>query len=235
MWPNFDRRHRAFARWNCAIRVNALRLRALLALSVIASPVLAGTVYKCIGSRGELIYQDAPCPKTQKQQTLHLSDSTAAPSPQMPVESVSTDDVPTASPPVTQAIAPATSLTQLYRCTHAVDGSAYISPNGNPQPFLAPYGMLGAADMPLAQAYGSGGAGISAPEVSRGRVTAGLIANNYVWVQDRCRPMSVPEICRALRDQYQDNAQKLRRAFKSDQAPLQQRDTELRAQLTNCQ
>jgi hypothetical protein len=61
-----------------------------------------------------------------------------------------------------------------------------------------------------------------------------LIANNYVWVQDRCHPLSVPEICQALRDQYQENAHNLRNAFKSDQPPLQQRDTELRAQLTHC-
>ncbi|HEY0199969.1 MAG TPA: DUF4124 domain-containing protein [Rhodanobacter sp.] len=202
---------------------------------VIGSPAMADTVYKCIGNHGKLIYQDAPCAKTQKQQTLHLDDSTASPSPQVPATTTSTGNVAVDSNPEPRSNAPNTPLTQLYRCTHAVDGSAYISPYGHPQPFLAPFGMLGAADLPLAQAYGApGGAGISAPEANHGRVTSGLIANHYVWVQDRCRPLSVPEICLALRDQYEENAHKLRNAFKSDQLPLQQRDTELRAQLTNC-
>lgn len=210
------------------------RAVALLLLAAVGSPALAGTVYKCVGSRGELIYQDAPCPKTQKQQTLHLNDSAAPVAAPAPAEAATASPAPVIDPPAPLPPTPGTPLTQLYRCTHAVDGSVYVSANGNPPPFLAPYGMLGAADLPLAQAYGPGGAGISAPEANRGKVTAGLIANNYVWVQDRCRPMSVPEICRALREQYQDNAEKLRRAFKSDQPPLQQRDTELRAQLTNC-
>jgi hypothetical protein len=207
----------------------------LLMLVVVSGPVAAGTVYKCLSADGQTSYQDAPCAKTQQQQALQLPDDRAAPSPpaSMPVEP---DEIsrPTegAAAPSPMPVAP---LTQLYRCMHAVDGSTYVSSNGHPQPFLAPLGMLGALPTSLSQAYGQpSGAGISAPEANRGRVTAGLVASNYVWVQDQCRPLSVPEICHELRDQKEQNARKLQRAFKSDRPPLQRRDDALRAQLTNC-
>jgi hypothetical protein len=139
------------------------------------------------------------------------------------------DEVPATPAP------PSVPLVQLYRCMHAVDGSTYVSSNGHPQPFLAPLGMLGTLPTSLSQAYGQpGGAGISAPEANRGRVSSGLVAGSYVQVQDQCRPLSVPEICHELRDEYEQNARQLRRAFKSDQPPLQRRDSELHAQLTNC-
>jgi hypothetical protein len=207
----------------------------LLLLVVTGGPAIAGTVYKCSGAGGQVTYQDAPCAKTQQQQTLQLSNDTSVPVPSSAAASapVSTPaiDEHTSAPP----LVPDVPLPQLYQCMHAVDGSAYVSSNGHPQPFLAPLGMLGALPTSLAQAYGQpGGAGISAPEANRGRVTSGLVASNYVWVQDQCRPLSVPEICHELRDEYEQNARQLQRAFQSDQPPLQRRDSELHAQLTNC-
>jgi hypothetical protein len=98
-----------------------------------------------------------------------------------------------------------------------------------------PYGILGASQAPLSQVYGPpNSAGASAPELNRGRISPNLVANNYVWVQDQCRPLSRAETCRALRDAYEDNADKLHRAFKSDQPPLEKREQELRRQLQNC-
>lgn len=208
------------------------RLPALLLLLAVSGPAAAGTAYKCSGAGGQVTYQDAPCAKTQQQQTLQLSNDPAAPAPPaaVPVSRPAVvDEVPVAP------AEPSVPLTPLYRCMHAVDGSTYVSSNGHPQPFLAPLGMLGALPTSLAQAYGQpGGAGISAPEANHGRVSSGLVASNYVWVQDQCRPLSVPEICRELRDEYEQNARKLQRAFKSDQPPLQRRDSELQAQLTHC-
>jgi hypothetical protein len=123
----------------------------------------------------------------------------------------------------------------MYTCLRATDGKTYLSENGDPQPYLVPLGMLAVGSPSLSQVYGPpNSAGGSAPELNRGRVTPGLIANNYVWVQDQCRELTRAETCRALRDAYDDNATKLRRAFKSDQPPLEQRDEQLRAQLRNC-
>jgi len=213
-----------------------LRLITLLLLLVVTGgPALAGTVYKCSGAGGQMTYQDAPCARTQQQQTVQLSNDSSAPVPSTvavsaPASPTATDEHASAPP-----LVPSVPLPQLYRCMHAVDGNTYVSSNGHPQPFLAPLGMLGALPTSLAQTYGQpGGAGISAPEANRGRITSGLVANNYVWVQDQCRPLSVPEICHELRDEYEQNAHQLQRAFQSDQPPLERRDGELRAQLTNC-
>ena len=209
------------------------RPSALLLLLAMNTPAVAGTVYKCSGTDGRAIYQDAPCAKTQRQQILQLPDDTTAPSP--PVSVATTPDRPplvaTPVPPPT----PGVPLVQLYQCRHAVDGSLYVSRNGNPPPFRAPLGMLGALSTPLGEVYGSPNhAGISAPEANRGRVSAGLVANNYVWVRDQCRPLSVPEICSELREEQEQNARKLQRAFKSERPPLQRRDDELQAQLAHC-
>jgi hypothetical protein len=159
-----SRPHRAGAFGSLpACRSIALLLLALLILPATSSPAVAGTVYKCVGSHGKLIYQDAPCAKTQKQQTLQLDDD-ATVARQLPPAATSTAKVVADSNPAPRSVEPSAPLTQLYGCMHAVDGSAYISPYGHPQPFLAPFGMLGAADLPLAQAYGApGGAGISGP------------------------------------------------------------------------
>ncbi|MBT2143717.1 MULTISPECIES: DUF4124 domain-containing protein [unclassified Rhodanobacter] len=205
----------------------------LLLLAVTGTPAAAGTVYKCSGTDGRVIYQDTPCAKAQRQQTLQLPDDTTAPSP--PASAATRPDKP---PPVAAPAPPPTPgvpLVQLYQCRHAVDGSLYVSRNGRPPPFRAPLGMLSALSTPLGEVYGSPNhAGISAPEANRGRVGAGLVANHYVWVQDQCRPLSVSEICGELRDEQEQNTRKLQHAFKSDRPPLQRRDDELQAQLTHC-
>jgi len=208
------------------------RLPALLLLLAISGPAAAGTAYKCSGASGQVTYQDAPCAKTQQQQTLQLTNETAATAP--PAVAWTSKPAVVDGAPVAPA-EPGVPLIPLYRCMHAVDGDTYVSSNGHPQPFLAPLGMLGALPTSLARTYGQpGGAGISAPEANRGRVGPELVASNYVWVQDQCRPLSVPESCRELRDEYEQNARQLQRAFQSDQPPLQRRDSELQAQLTNC-
>lgn len=131
---------------------------------------------------------------------------------------------------------PVTPVPHMYGCVNAVDGKPYVSRNGDPAPYLAPYGMLGAGQLTLSEAYGptQGGAGMSAPEANRGRVTTGLAAGNYVWVQDQCRELTVQETCAALRDDLERNAHALSKAFKSDRPPLEQRDRELREQLQGC-
>ncbi|RDD82143.1 DUF4124 domain-containing protein [Dyella tabacisoli] len=197
----------------------------------------AATVYKCSGNSGQVVYQDAPCAKHQQQQTLNLRDDSApiAPSTPSAPSAPAAQATATPEPRPAQAPSPSAPLPLMYACTRATDGKPYLSDNGDPQPYLAPFGMLGAVQQPLGQVYGGRrGAGISAPESNRGRVTSGLIANNYVWVQDMCRELSPRETCRALRDAYDENEHKLQRAFKSDRPALEQRESELLGQLSNC-
>ena len=209
-----------------------LRLCILALLLVLNLPALAGTAYQCTDASGKLSFQDKPCNGNQRQQVLQLDDSQPATPP--PPEAMDTTATPPAapSPPPTQPIA---TLPSMFACVRATDGKPYTSDNGDPQPYQVPYGILGASALPLSQVYGGrNAAGASAPELNRGRVTPGLIANHYVWVQDQCRELTRTETCRALRDAFDDNADKLRRAFKSDQPPLERREQELRSQLQGC-
>ena len=210
-----------------------LALLPLLLLPLGAAPAAATTVYKCTGGDGRVVFQDKPCSRTQRQETIALGDpgpTTPPPAPPRPSGDERDATLPPSPPP-----SPSAPLPNLYACTRATDGKVYFSRNGYPEAYLAPFGVLGAVQMPLSRVYGpGGGGGISAPEANRGKVTSGMVSGTYVWVQDQCRPMSFDETCRALQDDYDDNARKLRRAFKSDRPPLERRDDELRAQLANC-
>jgi len=192
---------------------------------------IGDTVYKCTGASGAVTYQDAPCPRAQKQQSIQLVDRQPAPTP-APPPAPAAADVATAPP---AAPAPTAPLPVLYQCQRATDGKTYLSRNGDPQPYQAPFGVLGAVQTPLASVYGpGGGGGASAPELNRGKVTSGLVANNYVWVQDVCRALGPQETCEALQDEYDENEHKLKQAFKSEQAPFEKREAELQAQLRDC-
>jgi len=207
-----------------------LCLLALLLLSTV--PAMAGTAYQCTAANGKVSFQDKPCAAGQRQQLLQLDDSqpVATPIPEQHDEPVF--ETVSALPPPLPVTTP---LPAMFACVRATDGKPYTSNNGDPQPYQVPFGILGAGALPLSQVYGGrGAAGASAPELNRGRVTPGLVGNYFVWVQDQCREMTRAETCHALRDAYDDNADKLRRAFKSDQPPLEQRDRELHAQLQNC-
>ncbi len=209
----------------------AARLLPILLAASAAGSAAAQTAYKCTGPDGRVAYQDAPCPAGARQQAVALVDpGPAAPPP--------ADTAPPTSPPPAPvppaANPPAAPLPTLYRCQKATDGSIYVSGNGRPAPYAVPFGILGAVSQPLGSVYGTGGAGASAPELNRGKVTPGLVANNYVWVRDICRPLDVEETCDALQQQYDENEHKLRQAFKSEQAPFARREAELEAQLANC-
>lgn len=194
-------------------------------------PAMAGAAYKCTAANGAVVYQDAPCAKGQRQEVLDLPQD-LGPAPTPPA---SAPDVITKASIEPAAPAPGAPLPAMFVCLKATDGKSYVSENGNPQPYLVPFGILGAAPQPLSQVYGpGGGGGASAPELNRGKTNPNLVGNNFVWVQDQCRPLSFSETCSALHDAYDDVERKLRRAFKSDRAPLEKRESQLLAQLVNC-
>jgi hypothetical protein len=128
-------------------------------------------------------------------------------------------------------------LPRMYGCIRATDGKPYTSANGNPEPYMAPYGVLGSSGGSLAQAYGNPNSAVaSAPELNRGKGNVGAIAtSNYVWVQDQCRELSPAETCQALRSDSEATQRKIRNAFKSDRPSLDAKDAQLRDQLQACQ
>lgn len=210
--------------------MSALRLPVMLLLCAIASPALAGTAYKCVGPHGKVVYQDEPCPASQKQQTIELQDQEPTAPPPAATPSPPTDVAP-AAPLASRPQAP---LPMLYECRRATDGTLYTSSNGQPAAYQVPFGILGATSQPLGSVYGLGGAGASAPELNHNRATPDMVGNYYVWVQDQCRPLDRQETCDALQKQYDENEHKLHQAFKSEQAPFEKREAELQAQLNQC-
>lgn len=204
------------------LRCSALPLLLLLA----AAPVAAGTVYKCTGRDGRISYQGEPCATSQRQQALRLSDRQPAPPPAATVAAPPVEDrLPSVAPPPP---APVTPPPAMYRCMRATDGKSYLSGNGQPAPYLAPLGVLGVLPSSLAETYSG------ANHMGHGKVTAGLVANHYTWVQDTCRELDPQETCQALHEAWDDNEGKLRRAFQDNEPPLKRRQAELREQLSHC-
>jgi hypothetical protein len=206
---------------------------AAVAIALAAAGLATGeTVYKCQAG-GRTIYQQTPCAKDQRQQAIHLEDPapSAAPPAPSPVTPVAGERAEAAPPP--QAFAPPPTL---FGCIRATDGKPYTSRDGQPQPYMAPLGVLGVVSQPLADTYGSRGAAVaSAPELNRGKGNAAAVAtSNYVWVQDQCRPLSPAEACAALRDDAEANQRAIRNAFKSERGPLEAKDAQLRQQLQGC-
>lgn len=205
---------------------------ALIAIGRPGHATPSTTIYECVGAAGQVVYQDEPCPPGQHQRTMQVSDAPSSPRPPVPAAPVAPASIAVPAPPPE----PTAPLPVMYACIRATDGKTYVSANGNPAPYMVPYGVLGADQQPLSEVYGPdrGGAGISAPEANRGRVTSGLVANNYVQVQDQCRELDAEETCQALQDAWDKNEHKLDNAFQSQRPPLEKREAQLRTQLANC-
>jgi len=194
----------------------------------------ATTIYQCVGADGRTVFQDKPCTRNQHQQKLRLPDVPTLAPPPAPAQAPTTADT-APPPPAPEPLPSPAPLPTMYTCVRATDGSSYLSANGDPQPYLAPYGIVG-EPRSLADAYGPGrgAAGGSAPEANHGRVSSDLVANNYVWVQDQCRALDPAETCQALQQAWEDNEHKLHNAFQSQRPPLEKREAELSAQLASC-
>lgn len=206
---------------------------AAVAIALAATGSASGeTIYKCEAG-GRTIYQQTPCARDQRQQAIRLADPAPPAEPPAPRPPPPAEERPAAAPVAARAFTPAPTL---FGCIRATDGKPYTSRDGEPQPYMAPLGVLGAVSQPLADTYGSRGAAIaSAPELNRGKGNAAAVAtSNYVWVQDQCRQLSPAEACGALRDEAESNQRAIRQAFKSERGPLEAKDTQLRQQLQGC-
>ncbi|BFI94818.1 MAG: hypothetical protein RSP_03280 [Rhodanobacter sp.] len=201
------------------------RLPALLLLTGIAAcaPCLAQTVYQCVGAHGESSYQSTPCPGERGRQIVLDTPAPSSPPPPAPADST---PPPTAAVPP-PAPGPAAPVPTLYQCVRATDGKTYTSTDGHPPGYYAPLGIVGLPTLLTEQYTAANGMGHAKPN-------AAMVSGYYTYVQDSCREMSTEETCAALRADWTRNEHALSRAFKSDQAPLLARETELRAQLQGC-
>ena len=66
------------------------------------------------------------------------------------------------------------------------------------------------------------------------RSAQAAVAGDYVAVQDQCSQASHAQVCGYLQKQYDDVHQKLKRAFKDEQAVLQPQEDQLLKDLDGC-
>lgn len=224
---------------HAAVRVR-LGLVMLTALAWLA-PAAAGdsdAVYRCVDRAGRVAYQDFPCPAKAQQRLLHLP---AAPAPAAttasvapPADAAPAQPIPEPPRPQARPQPEPPPLPMLFACVNATNGKLYHTEHPRP-PYLAPFGILGAVQAPLAQVYGAGtGSHLSAPELSGNTVSPNLIGGNYVWVEDPCRRLSARETCEVLREQQDENKAALRTAYRGERKPLQRRREALAAKLKGC-
>lgn len=192
-------------------------------------------VYRCTAATGAVGYQDHACAAGQKQTMLDLPSRAPpgyVPPPPATVAPPATSSANAALlPTVPRQPAP---LPVLYACVGAVNGKPYFA-SSPPPPYLAPLGVLGYPPQSLSQAYGApGGAGMSAPELSRPRVGGPRIATGMTEVQDYCLPATHAQVCGFVQKEYDENHRQLRMAMRHAQPPLEAREQALQDQLRNC-
>jgi hypothetical protein len=214
-----------------------MRVWIAIAFLLHALSALATEVYKCATPQGDIAFQDHPCPAGTTQTQQWLPD--AAPPPVQPVAEAPTPTAVDTNQPPAPAIAapPPTPLPPLWICHKAEDGSTYFSRNGSPPVRYVPLGVLGYPGQSLAQAYGPGGIGVSAPGMRKVPIDHSpdaAIGAGYTPLQDSCAPASREQTCGWLRQQYDEVTHKLRNAFKDERAILQPQADEMHSQLDGC-
>lgn len=213
----------------------SILLSMVCALLLAGMPIVArAQVYRCTASNGSVAFQDKPCASGQRQTVLDVP-SQAPPGYVPPPVATTMPPVASALPPPAYVPPPPAPLPSMYECVGAVNGKHYLT-RSPPGPYLAPLGVMGYPPQSLSHAYrGNGGAGMSAPELSRPRVAAGpRIATGMTEVEDNCVPATRAQVCAFVQKQDAANEHALRLAMRSEQPPLLQRQRELQEQLRNC-
>ncbi len=215
----------------------ALNFR-LVAIALLAFAAQAGAtdVYKCTDAQGNVAFQDQPCPQNAKQTEVWLPDAPPALAPQS-TTAASAPPQPALNPPPMPVAKPPATLPPLWICRNAEDGSTYFSRSGTTPVRYVPLGVLGYPGQSLAKAYGPGGIGVSAPELSKTPISTSprdAIAGGYTPLQDECMRASREQACGWLQKQYDEVTHKLHNAFKDQQAILQPQAAELESQLSGC-
>ena len=191
-------------------------------------------VYRCTSSGGSVAYQDHACGHGESQKVMNVPGQ--SPPGYVPPAPATSPGLSSTSPPLPAStyVPPPPPLPPMYACVGAVNGKQYLT-RSPPPPYLAPLGVMGYPPQTLSQAYGApGGAGMSAPELSKPPIGGPPIATGMTEVQDYCLPATRAEVCRFVQREYDENHRKLRMAMPREQPPYEQRERELQDQLRNC-
>jgi hypothetical protein len=204
------------------------------------SPALhAATVYKCVGAKGAIAFQDHPCTSSARQTTLHLPDEAPAPPPAPAIEEPQFEteaEAPIAQAPVAPQ-PPANPAPDFYLCTR-YDGTRYMSDTGEGGSALVPLGVLGVPGRSLADAYSpQNSIGVSAPGLRQiPRVPAGSVpfGGMSTWIYDECHQAAPREACTYLRQSLDDVRYKLTKAFSDTTPELKRQETDILARMRGC-
>ena len=198
-----------------------------------ASVCGAAEVYKCTNATDIPAYQDHPCAVGDAEAKVHVAGTSAS------VGATANGEValppgPAVPPPRVPSRAP---VPMMWLCVRPEDGAQYMSRDGVTQPRMVPAGVLGIPGKSLSQAYAPGGIGVSAPgmrAIPVDRSAQAAVAGDYVAVQDQCSQASRAQVCGYLEKQYDTVHEKLKRAFKDEQAVLQPQEDQLLNDLSGC-
>ena len=199
---------------------------------IVCAAAHSAEVYKCTNATGIPAYQDRPCATGDQEAKVHVAGTSAAPAPAD--NGVPPPSAPAVPPPRVQPRNPAPLM---WVCVRPEDGTQYMSRDGVTQPRMVPAGVLGIPGKNLAQAYAPGGIGVSAPgmrAIPVDRSAQAAVAGDYVAVRDQCSQASRAQVCSYLEKQYDTVHEKLKRAFKDEQAVLRPQEDQLLNDLSGC-
>ncbi len=195
----------------------------------------AAEAWRCTASDGSVSFQDRPCASDQRSARIAIAVDPAPP-PQADVDRDDgrVDDVVRPAP----VQAPAREPSSSWLCTRGEDGTRYLSDDGIGQQRAVPLAMLGGPSRSLADTYGRGGVGISAPGAGRPPpvLSGGAegLGAAYVWVQDTCEPVRGAALCAFLGQELEAAEQRVRYAFSDTQAQARRDRDAWRARLGTC-
>ncbi|MBD8527749.1 DUF4124 domain-containing protein [Pseudomarimonas arenosa] len=214
------------------------RMIGLLSIVGLLSAVLGAdaaetyTVYRCVSADGAVTLQDQPCPADSDSEERRFRDQGGTAAPVAAVPPVPAD--PTTSPPVSPVAAPRPPPAR-WRCVD-IDGQARVSDRNDPRGRWVPAWTLGISSEPAGLA---GRAGRAPPQLPSQPPPAEVAAARQraqaqVYVEDRCRPMSLAETCQHLREQLEETR---RRRFNQQPSGRAESDVlieQLQSELAGC-
>jgi Domain of unknown function (DUF4124) len=211
-----------------------MRLLVLISFAAAALPLHAADVYKCTNASGAIAFQDHPCATGDNETQVHIvpPPPESAEAPALDTAAASNGAPPPTPPPQQVVSASATpDPPRMWLCTRPEDGKQYMSRSGTSEVRMVPAGVLGIPGKGLSDT------GVSAPGVRRipvDKSPQAAPASDYVAVQDLCEPAAADQVCTYLHDEYDRVHEKLRRAFKAEQAVLEPQLAQLQRDLDGC-
>ena len=213
-----------------------------LLVAALPLPASAVDIVRCTTRDGDVRYQDRPCAAGEAVQTIRLVDDLPrAPESDAAIQRPDTQVTvapSSAGSPVADAVAePVRERMAASHVCQRDDGSRYLSESGFGERRAVPLAMLGVPGKGLAESYGPGAAGVSAPGVraaSPDRSATSAIGSAYTWIEDPCMPVSGDEVCAFLADEIAAGETRVRRAFSDTAAQARADLASLKTSATPC-